>query len=68
MIKQKIVKNTGIILRIRKQMPLSVLSSLYQTLIQPYFNYCNIVWCMDQTVVLNDLFLRQKSRTYYNWL
>ena len=32
MIKQKIVKNTGIILRIRKQMPLSVLSSLYQTL------------------------------------
>jgi len=60
MIKQKVVKNSGIILRIRKRMPLTVLVSLYHTLIQPYFNYCNIVWAIDRTAVLNDLFMRQK--------
>lgn len=60
MIKQKIVKNSGIILRIRKHIPPTVLVSLYQTLIQPYFNYCNIVWAINRTAVLNDLFLRQK--------
>jgi hypothetical protein len=60
MIKQKVVKNSGIILRIRKHMPSAVLVSLYQTLIQPYLTYCNVVWAIDRSTVLNDLFLRQK--------
>ncbi len=61
MIKQKIVKNTGIIYKIRKHLPQSVLISLYHTLIHPYLDYCNIVWAINKTTALNDLFICQKK-------
>ena len=61
MIKRKVVKHSGIILRIREQMPSTVLVSLYQTLSQPYLTYCNIVWAIDRSALLNDLFLHQKG-------
>jgi hypothetical protein len=61
MIKQKVVKSTGIIRKLYKHMPQSVLISLYHTLVHPYFEYCNIVWAIDRTTVLNDLYIRQKK-------
>ena len=42
-IKQKIAKFTGNISHIRKNVPSQVLRSLYNSLIHPYYEYCNIV-------------------------
>lgn len=60
-IKQKIVKNTGIIYRLSKTMPTQILQSLYNALINPYLEYCNIVWALDRSTALNDLFKCQKK-------
>ena len=60
-VKQKILKNIGIISHLRKNLPLSVLKSLYQTLVQPYFSYCNIVWGINRSTEFNKLFLCQKK-------
>ena len=43
-ISSKVSKSTGILLRIRKHFPNDVLLTLYHTLIEPYFSYCNIIW------------------------
>ena len=42
-------------------LPLSVLKMLYLTLIQPYFEYCNIVWAVHKSTALNDLIICQKK-------
>ena len=34
--------------------------SLYFTLINPYFEYCNIIWAISSSGVLDDLFRLQK--------
>ena len=60
-IKQKVSKSLGIILRVRKSMPLTVLRSLYHTLMHPYFEYCNIIWAIDRNTVFDDLFVYQKK-------
>jgi len=59
----KVSKSLGVIRHIKKDVPYSVLKMLYQTigLIQSYFDYCNIVWTIHKTTVLNDLFVCQKS-------
>jgi len=61
LIKQKINKNVGIIRKISKSVPQSVLLSLYHTLIHPYLAYCNIVWAIDRTTFLDKLFVSQKK-------
>ena len=43
-ISSKISKSIGVLLRIRKNAPNNVLLTLYHTLIEPYFSYCNIIW------------------------
>jgi hypothetical protein len=44
---------------------------LYRTLIQPYFEYCNIIWAAESTGALNDLYLKQKRAiraiTFSKW-
>jgi len=60
-IKQKVTKNLGIIRFIKNNLPLSVLKMLYLTLIQPYFEYCNIVWAIHKSAALNDLIICQKK-------
>ena len=57
----KVSKNTGILYRTRKNLNVSTLMLLYQTPIQPYFEYCNVLWCIDDSQYLNKLFAKQKS-------
>ena len=38
----KVSKSIGILLRIRKNVPNDVLLTIYHTLIEPYFSYCNV--------------------------
>ena len=60
-VKQKVQKNIGIIFRIRHILPFSTLRSLYFTLIHPYLEYCNIIWAISRSSLLNNLFLCQKK-------
>lgn len=60
MIKIKISKNIGIISRMRFFVPRSVLLSLYHALVEPYLQYCNLVWATHRSSVLNELYLCQK--------
>ena len=38
----RVSKITGIILKIKRNVPAEIVVTLYHTLIQPYLNYCNI--------------------------
>jgi hypothetical protein len=60
-IRQKVSKNVGIIKHIRCKLPSTVLTSLYFTLVHPYFEYCNIVWGVCRSTSFNKLFLLQKK-------
>ena len=60
-VKQKVQRNIGVIYRIRINLPLDVLHSLYYTLINPYFEYCNIVWAIHRSSLLKNLFICQKK-------
>ena len=57
----KVSKNTGILYRTRKNLNVSTLMLHYQTLIQPYFEYCNVLWCIDDSQYLKKLFAKQKK-------
>jgi len=60
-VQQKINKNSGIIRKISKSLPHSVLINLYHTLVEPYLAYCNIVWGISRTTFLEKLFISQKK-------
>jgi len=60
-IKQKIFKNTGIIARVRNRLSAAALLSLYHSMIHPYLLYCNIIWAIDKSTVLNELYRSQKK-------
>ena len=61
-IKRKVRKSIGIILPVRHHLPRHILLSLYRTLIHPYFEYCNIVWAVNKSCVLDKLFICQKRQ------
>ena len=43
-ISSKILRNIGVIKRVRTFLPKETLDTLYKTLLEPHFRYCNIVW------------------------
>ena len=43
-ISKKISRNIGIIKRMRSILPHESLTTLYMTLVEPYFRYCDIMW------------------------
>jgi len=57
----KVSKHVGILRRIKNKIPVSLLRSLYFTLVNPYFEYCNIIWATCSSVVLEKLFRIQKK-------
>jgi hypothetical protein len=58
----KISRALGIINRLKFSMPRSVLLTLYNTLICPYFNYCNIIWsCAKPTVIQRVATLQKRA-------
>ena len=54
-------KKIGVIRRIRKNFPLYTLRMLYYALINPYFDYCNIVWGIERNHHLENLCKLQKK-------
>ena len=46
----KVSKGIGIICKIHRVIPPSILINLYFTLVHPYFQYCNIVWASNPTL------------------
>jgi ribonuclease P/MRP protein subunit RPP40 len=60
-ISNKISKNIGILYRTRNNLTTDTLLTLYHTLIEPYLNYCNLIWASLPSVYLERLFLKQKK-------
>ena len=60
-ISSKVNKSIGILLRIRKNFPNDVLLTLYHTLIESYFSYCNIIWGPHCSNHLDQLYHKQKK-------
>lgn len=56
----KVNKSIGIISRLSKTLPSPVLVSLYQSLVAPYYDYCNIAWAINNSVLLVHLYKTQK--------
>ncbi len=59
-ISSKISKNIGVIRRLSYIVPKYVLTTLYNTLVTPYLNYCNIIWASNYTSRLRPLEILQK--------
>ena len=59
-IARKIAKNIGIINRMRGILSNNILSSLYYTMIFPYFSYCNIIWGSTYNTRQSRLVMLQK--------
>ena len=64
-------KNIGITSRIRHKLNFHVLLMLYRTLVQPYCEYCNIIWAAGHSASLESLFRKQKKAvrliSYAKW-
>ncbi|MFZ2538897.1 MAG: reverse transcriptase family protein, partial [Oscillospiraceae bacterium] len=56
----KIAKNIGIIKRFQHRFDPQTLISLYNTLILPYLNYCNLIWANNKPSRLKHLEVLQK--------
>jgi hypothetical protein len=59
-ISNKISKNIGILYRICHNIPQLTLINLYYTLINPYYEYCNIVWATNNSTAIQSLCRGQK--------
>ena len=51
----------GILAKIKSYVPCVILWNLYFTLLQPYREYCNIVWATGTSVMLNKLLVVQNK-------
>ena len=60
-ISSKVSKSIDILLRIRKNVPNDVLLTLYHTIIEPYFSYCNIILGTHCAKHLDQLYHKQKK-------
>ena len=59
-IKGKIAKSVGILKRLKHRLPEKTLNTLYNTLILPYLNHCNIIWANNKPTRLQPLLMLQK--------
>jgi len=60
-IKNKVTKCIGIMLRLRVRLNVSILLSLYNALILPYFTYCIKIWGDTLDCHMNKIVLLQKK-------
>ena len=56
----QVSKGVGVLNRIRI-LPQYILKTIYNAIILPFFNYCNIAWCNSTDYYINRLFLLQKK-------
>ena len=54
-------KKTGIIFKVRHSLNKNTVLLLYRSLIQPYLDYCNIIWATGHSNNLERLFRKQKK-------
>ena len=55
----KVSKSIGIMLRVKTNVDANVLK-MYHSLIQPYFQYCNIIWATHHTQHIELIFRKKK--------
>ena len=60
-ISSKIIRNIGVLKQTRAFIPQHSLQTLYRTMIEPYFRYCNIVWGQCNKTLLEKLQTVQKK-------
>ena len=60
-VKNKISKSMGKLAKISSNVPCVILRNLYFTLLQPYLEYCNIVWSTGTSVMLIKLLVVQNK-------
>ena len=54
----KISKSLGIVLKIRQLIPPNLTRMLYLSMVEPYLNYCNLIWASANTSVwLNEVLI-----------
>ena len=61
----KVSKGVGVLSRFRLFLPKKILISLYNTLILPYFTYCNVIWGSTYASRIKPLFILQKRAIRY---
>ena len=54
-ISTKIKRNVGMMKRVRDSIPKDSLVTLYKTLVEPYFRYCNTLWGRCGKTYINKL-------------
>ena len=54
-------KYTGILFRLKYTLPYHVLFSLYNSLVLPHINYCNLIWADPNNCNLNFIHVKQKK-------
>ena len=57
----KVAKVIEILSKSRRYLPSVTLKTLYNSLFQPYINYCNLVWASTYASYLEPLYLLQKK-------
>ena len=57
----KLSRNVGIIRKLSYSLPSYILRTLYNTLIIPYINCCNVVWCVPSQTLLSRIHVSQKK-------
>jgi len=65
-IKQKITKTIGILKYVRNKLSCDALKQLYFALVNPYYNYGNIVWAINGSTALNVQFTNYQKVSYSN--
>ena len=61
LVSSKVSKSIGIPSKIRYNLSSEILLMLYRTLVQSYFDYCNIIWATQNNYHIISLHHRQKK-------
>ena len=57
----KITKSTGVLRALQHKLPINILYMLFNTLIYPYLQYCNIAWASQYNTSVERIFILQKK-------
>ena len=60
----KIHKSIGILKALQPKLPISSLHMLYNTLVYPYLQYCNIAWASQYNTLVERIFILHKGITH----
>ena len=57
----KLSKNIGVLLRLKLRLTIKLLYLVYNSLILPYLNYCNLIWFCASPKAINKIVTLQKK-------